>query len=119
MEFIDQTDASALRNACAAARAHLGGNAEQSAAAHRRHSRAVARLAQAAGALLVVDNTFLSPGWQRPIELGADFVIHSTTKYLNGHSDVVGGAVVARTQELHEQLVWWANCLGRHRLTVR
>jgi cystathionine gamma-synthase len=62
--------------------------------------------------LLVVDNTFLSPGWQRPIELGADLVIHSTTKYLNGHSDVVGGAVVARTRELHEQLVWWANCLG-------
>jgi cystathionine gamma-synthase len=74
--------------------------------------RAVARLAQGSGALLVVDNTFLSPGWQRPIELGADLVIHSTTKYLNGHSDVVGGAVVARTRELHEQLVWWANALG-------
>jgi cystathionine gamma-synthase len=60
----------------------------------------------------VVDNTFLSPGWQQPIDLGADLVVHSTTKYLNGHSDVVGGAVVARTRELHEQLTWWANCLG-------
>lgn len=69
-------------------------------------------LAKSKDALVVVDNTFLSPAWQRPIPLGADIVIHSTTKYLNGHSDVVGGAVVARTKELHEQLAWWANCLG-------
>lgn len=69
-------------------------------------------LGHANGALVVVDNTFLSPVWQKPIELGADIVTHSTTKYLNGHSDVVGGAVVARTKELHEQLAWWANCLG-------
>ena len=74
--------------------------------------RAIARQAQSAGALVVVDNTFLSPVWQQPIPLGADLVVHSTTKYLNGHSDVVGGAVVARTQELHEQLLWWGNCLG-------
>jgi cystathionine gamma-synthase len=66
----------------------------------------------AAGALVVVDNTFLSPLWQKPLALGADIVVHSTTKYLNGHSDVVGGAVVAATQELHERLSWWANCLG-------
>jgi cystathionine gamma-synthase len=64
------------------------------------------------GALVVVDNTFLTPAWQKPIDLGADIVTHSTTKYLNGHSDVVGGAVIARTKELHEQLAWWANCLG-------
>jgi cystathionine gamma-synthase len=64
------------------------------------------------GTLVVVDNTFLSPAWQRPLELGADIVVHSTTKYINGHSDVVGGAVVARAQELHEQLAWWANALG-------
>lgn len=62
--------------------------------------------------LLAVDNTFLSPALQRPISLGADIVIHSTTKYLNGHSDVVGGAVVAATVELAEKLSWWANCLG-------
>jgi cystathionine gamma-synthase len=72
----------------------------------------VAELGHARGALVVVDNTFLSPLWQRPIELGADLVVHSTTKYLNGHSDVVGGAVIARTRELSEQLTWWANCLG-------
>jgi len=72
----------------------------------------VARQARAAGALLAVDNTFLSPGWQLPLRLGADLVVHSTTKYLNGHSDVVGGAVIAREQGMHEQLIWWANCLG-------
>jgi cystathionine gamma-synthase len=71
-----------------------------------------AQLGRAAGALTVVDNTFLSPAWQQPITLGADLVLHSTTKYLNGHSDVVGGAVVARDKALHEQLIWWANCLG-------
>ncbi len=65
-----------------------------------------------AGAIVVVDNTFLSPALQRPIELGADLVIHSTTKYLNGHSDVVGGAVVASDAALLQELAWWANCLG-------
>jgi len=64
------------------------------------------------GALLAVDNTFLSPVLQKPISLGADLVVHSTTKYLNGHSDVVGGAVVAATGELAEELDGWANCLG-------
>jgi len=64
------------------------------------------------GTLVAVDNTFLSPAWQRPLELGADIVVHSTTKYINGHSDVVGGAAIAKTKELHEQLAWWANALG-------
>ena len=73
---------------------------------------AVAALAHRAGALAVVDNTFLSPAWQQPLKLGADIVVHSTTKYINGHSDVVGGAVVAGSRELHEQLAEWANCLG-------
>jgi cystathionine gamma-synthase len=72
----------------------------------------VAAAGHAAGALVAVDNTFLSPLWQKPLALGADIVVHSTTKYLNGHSDVVGGAVVAATRELHERLSWWANCLG-------
>ena len=69
-------------------------------------------LARAVGALVAVDNTFLSPAWQQPLALGADLVVHSTTKYLNGHSDVIGGAVIARSKELHEQLAWWGNCLG-------
>jgi cystathionine gamma-synthase len=62
--------------------------------------------------LAVVDNTFLSPALQQPIAFGADAVVHSTTKYINGHSDVVGGAVIARDAALHERLTWWANALG-------
>ncbi|MCX7512926.1 cystathionine gamma-synthase [Frateuria sp. STR12] len=74
--------------------------------------RHVAQAAHAAGALLAVDNTFLSPALQQPLALGADVVVHSTTKYINGHSDVVGGAVVARDAAVAEQLKWWGNCLG-------
>jgi len=74
--------------------------------------RQAAALAHGVGALVVVDNTFLSPVWQQPLALGADIVVHSTTKYLNGHSDVVGGAVIAREQAVHDELCWWANCLG-------
>src|SRR5690606_14256751 len=75
--------------------------------------RFVTDAAHRTGALWVVDNTFLSPALQTPItDFGADAVVHSTTKYINGHSDVVGGAVVARTPELHERFTWWANCLG-------
>jgi cystathionine gamma-synthase len=68
--------------------------------------------AHRAGALAVVDNTFLSPALQRPFAFGADFVVHSTTKYINGHSDVVGGAVLARDAARVEPLAWWANALG-------
>jgi cystathionine gamma-synthase len=68
--------------------------------------------AHGAGARAVVDNTFLSPALQQPIAFGADLVVHSTTKYINGHSDVVGGAVIARSAEDHQQLTWWANALG-------
>lgn len=74
--------------------------------------RFVIEAAHAAGALTVVDNTFLSPALQTPIAFGADFVVHSTTKYINGHSDVVGGAAVAKDADQHAQLVWWANALG-------
>ena len=72
----------------------------------------VIRAGHEAGAIVVVDNTFLSPALQRPIEFGADLVIHSTTKYLNGHSDVVGGAVIAAEAALAQELAWWANCIG-------
>jgi cystathionine gamma-synthase len=74
--------------------------------------RATAAAGRAAGAVVVADNTFLSPALQRPIALGADVVVHSTTKYLNGHSDVIGGAVLARDAALLDELAWWANCLG-------
>ncbi|NNE57331.1 MAG: cystathionine gamma-synthase [Hellea sp.] len=73
---------------------------------------AIAKAAKAVGALSVCDNTFLSPVRQKPLALGCDIVIHSNTKYINGHSDVVGGCVIANSEELTERLRWWANCAG-------
>ncbi|MDR1768598.1 MAG: PLP-dependent aspartate aminotransferase family protein, partial [Propionibacteriaceae bacterium] len=73
---------------------------------------AVAELARAAEAALVADNTFASPVGQHPLELGADVVVHSATKYIAGHSDVVLGAVVSKAEAVHEDVKWWANCLG-------
>jgi cystathionine gamma-synthase len=73
---------------------------------------AVGRFSQARGLLLVVDNTFLSPLQQQPLAFGADYVVYSTTKYLNGHSDMVGGAVIARTDVQNERLQFIANTLG-------
>jgi cystathionine gamma-synthase len=72
----------------------------------------LARRTHSAGAKLAVDNTFLSPALQQPIGFGADFVVHSTTKYINGHSDVVGGAVISANAADAEALAYWANCTG-------
>ncbi len=72
----------------------------------------VTQASHAAGALVAVDNTFMSPILQQPLLLGADIVFHSTTKYINGHSDVVGGVLVTKEQALGEELAWWANCIG-------
>ncbi len=74
--------------------------------------RATAEIAQRAGALLVVDNTFATPCFQRPLELGADIVLHSTTKYLNGHSDMVGGMVVVNRDDLAERIGFIQNASG-------
>ncbi|PKG82719.1 O-succinylhomoserine (thiol)-lyase [Colwellia sp. 75C3] len=73
---------------------------------------AVTKACHGVGALVAVDNTFLSPALQQPLTLGADIVFHSTTKYINGHSDVVGGVLVTKTAELGATLAWWANCIG-------
>ncbi len=72
----------------------------------------VCEKAHKVGALVAVDNTFLTPVYQKPLDLGADFVIHSTTKYINGHSDVIGGVVITKTEEHATELAWWGNCLG-------
>ncbi|MBF0570552.1 MAG: PLP-dependent transferase [Candidatus Omnitrophica bacterium] len=72
----------------------------------------VTAIARKAGALSVVDNTFMSPYFQKPFEFGADMVVHSTTKYINGHSDVVGGAIVYGRQELQERGRHLVNALG-------
>jgi cystathionine gamma-synthase len=112
VEFVDFADEAALRVALSQPTALLWIETPSNPLLRITDIASVARAGRACGALVAVDNTFLSPAWQQPLPLGADLVVHSTTKYLNGHSDVVGGAVVAREPALHEQLVWWANCLG-------
>ncbi|MEM1174378.1 MAG: cystathionine gamma-synthase [Pseudomonadota bacterium] len=112
LEFVDQTDLDALADACARKPRVILVETPSNPLLRITDIAAVSRLAKDCGALLAVDNTFLSPALQQPISLGADLVIHSTTKYINGHSDVVGGCVVAATPELAEEVTWWANCLG-------
>lgn len=73
---------------------------------------AIAKLARAKGIITVVDNTFMSPYFQRPIELGADIVLHSATKYIGGHSDMVGGALVTSSDELAQRLGFLSNSMG-------
>jgi len=110
--FVDQTDELAVRRACTRKPRLILVETPSNPLLRIVDIEEMAVAARACGALLAVDNTFLSPALQQPIALGADIVIHSTTKYLNGHSDVVGGAVVAASETLAETLTWWANCLG-------
>ena len=112
VEFVNFADESALRAALSRPAALLWIETPSNPLLRITDIEQVAALGHAAGARVAVDNTFLSPAWQQPLALGADVVVHSTTKYLNGHSDVVGGAVVARERGVHDELAWWANCLG-------
>ncbi|MEM9873828.1 MAG: PLP-dependent transferase [Myxococcota bacterium] len=110
--FVDFTDPSSWRPAVAAGCALVWVETPSNPLLRVTDVDAVATAAHDAGAKVVVDNTFLSPVNQRPIDLGADFVVHSTTKSINGHSDVVGGAVVAACPDDAEALDHWCNCLG-------
>jgi cystathionine gamma-synthase len=112
VQFIDQSNAQELQAALAEPAALVWIETPSNPLLRVVDIRALASAAHAHGALAVVDNTFLSPVWQQPIALGADLVMHSTTKYLNGHSDVVGGAVIAANDELQRNLAWWANAIG-------
>ena len=112
VEFVDQSSTDALRDACAKRPRLVLVETPSNPLLRIVDVAAIARHAHACGALVAVDNTFLSPALQQPLRLGADLVIHSTTKYLNGHSDVVGGGVVAACPELAELLAEWANCIG-------
>jgi cystathionine gamma-synthase len=112
VDFIDQSNPLELQNALNAGAKLVWIETPSNPLLRVVDIRAVSEAAHAAGALAVVDNTFLSPLWQQPLSLGADLVLHSTTKYLNGHSDVVGGAVIAGTAELQQSLTWWANAIG-------
>ena len=113
VQFVDQTDLDSLAKACERHQPKIILTETPSNPVLRISDLAAIReIASDCGALFAVDNTFLSPALQNPIELGADLVIHSTTKYINGHSDVVGGAVIAATHELAEECRYWANVIG-------
>jgi cystathionine gamma-synthase len=112
VDFVDQGDTAALEAALASRPQLLWLETPSNPLLRIVDIRKLAEAGHAAGALVVADNTFLSPLWQQPLALGVDLVLHSTTKYLNGHSDVVGGAVIASTGEQFEKLAWWANAIG-------
>ncbi len=113
VEFVNQTELETLRTVCAELRPRIILTESPSNPVLRISDLAgIREIATECGALFAVDNTFLSPALQTPIDFGADLVIHSTTKYINGHSDVVGGALVAATDELAEQCAYWANVIG-------
>jgi cystathionine gamma-synthase len=112
VEFVDQTDAAALAAALAKRPKLVLIETPSNPLLRITDIAAVAGAAKAAGAIVVADNTFLSPALQQPLAFACDLVVHSTTKYINGHSDVVGGAVLARDKTLGDELAWWANCTG-------
>jgi cystathionine gamma-synthase len=113
VEFVDQTDLEALRAVCANVKpAIILTESPSNPLLRIADLEAISAIAKDSDALFAVDNTFLSPALQNPIKFGADLVIHSTTKYINGHSDVVGGAIVAATDELAKQCAYWANVIG-------
>jgi cystathionine gamma-synthase len=112
VEFVDQTDPVALGKALARKPRLVWVETPSNPLLRLVDIAAICKAAKDVEALVAVDNTFLSPALQNPLDLGADLVVHSTTKYLNGHSDVVGGAVIAGEETLHEELAWWANCTG-------
>ncbi|MGS0692092.1 cystathionine gamma-synthase [Shewanella sp. 30m-9] len=109
---VDQTDSQALNQAIAQKPKMVWLETPSNPLLRVVDIEAISSASHEVGALVVVDNTFLSPILQQPLLLGADIVIHSTTKYINGHSDVVGGAVVAKDPEVGELLHWWSNTLG-------
>ena len=112
VSFVDLTDAAALDAALRPSTRLVWAETPSNPLLRVVDLAAVARVAHAAGAQLVVDNTLLSPLQQRPLDHGADFVVYSTTKYLNGHSDVVGGAVISKTAEDAARVRFFSNAHG-------
>ncbi|BAE75438.1 Cystathionine gamma-synthase [Sodalis glossinidius str. 'morsitans'] len=112
VEFVDQANPQALAQALAAKPKLVLIETPSNPLLRVVDIAAICREAHKAGALCVVDNTFMSPALQQPLALGADLVVHSCTKYLNGHSDVVAGAVIAREADVAIELAWWGNNIG-------
>ncbi|HAS6641027.1 O-succinylhomoserine (thiol)-lyase [Vibrio parahaemolyticus] len=112
VQFVDQSDEQALEAALAKKPKLILLETPSNPLVRVVDIAAVCEKAKQVGALVAVDNTFLTPVYQKPLDLGADFVIHSTTKYINGHSDVIGGVVITKTEAYAEELAWWGNCIG-------
>ncbi|HYA56956.1 MAG TPA: PLP-dependent aspartate aminotransferase family protein [Thermoplasmata archaeon] len=112
VEFIDTTDLSRVRHALEKKADMVYVESPTNPCLRISDLRAIANLAHRRGARVVVDNTFATPALQRPIELGADIVLHSTTKYLGGHSDVIGGALAFRDPKQAERFAWLQNAAG-------
>ncbi|HCE1609092.1 TPA: O-succinylhomoserine (thiol)-lyase [Vibrio parahaemolyticus] len=112
VQFVDQSDEQALEAALAKKPKLILLETPSNPLVRVVDIAAVCEKAKQVGALVAVDNTFLTPVYQKPLDLGADFVIHSTTKYINGHSDVIGGVVITKTEAHAEELAWWGNCIG-------
>lgn len=110
--FVDQNDEAALAEALSEKPALVMIETPSNPLMRVVDVKAICTAAKAAGAITVVDNTFLTPLRLRPLDLGADIALQSTTKYINGHSDIIGGCVVAKTAEHAETLAWWANAAG-------
>lgn len=112
VRFVDQTDPNALAEALALKPALVWVETPSNPLLRIVDVAELCAAAKQAEALVAVDNTFLTPILQQPIALGADFVVHSTTKYINGHSDVLGGVLISQDAEQAEKIAWWANCIG-------
>ncbi|HCH5323400.1 TPA: O-succinylhomoserine (thiol)-lyase [Vibrio parahaemolyticus] len=112
VQFVDQSDEQALEAALAKKPKLILLETPSNPLVRVVDIAAVCEKAKQVGALVAVDNTFLTPVYQKPLDLGGDFVIHSTTKYINGHSDVIGGVVITKTEAHAEELAWWGNCIG-------
>src|SRR5664279_386382 len=112
IEYVDLRDEAAVRAAVRPATRAIWIESPTNPCMNLVDLAAIAAMARAAGVLTICDNTFLSPYFQRPLDLGVDIVLHSTTKYINGHSDVVGGAIVVRDPALAERIGYLQNALG-------
>ncbi|QIL85638.1 O-succinylhomoserine (thiol)-lyase [Vibrio sp. HDW18] len=112
VQFVDQTDQAAFTQALARQPKLLLIETPSNPLLRVVDIAHLCQQATAQGTLVAVDNTFLTPILQKPLALGADFVLHSTTKYINGHSDVIGGVLICKNPQHATELAWWGNCLG-------
>lgn len=112
VDFVDMRDLEALKAAFKPNTRALWTETPTNPLMNLLDLKAIAAIAKSKGALTITDNTFLSPYFQRPLDLGVDIVLHSTTKYINGHSDVVGGAIVVKDPALAERVYFHQNALG-------